>query len=126
MRSHSSKVAIDYALEVGIKNIAPRVQALASKIRAELDTLSGIRPVDPGNHLSAIVTAHITKEGWEAEPFKRALQAKGINTSLIYREGARMDLEPQGIDWVSRISVHYYNTEDDIQALTEALKELLA
>jgi selenocysteine lyase/cysteine desulfurase len=43
---------------------------------------------------------------------------------LIYQEGARYDLARNGAEWVSRMSVHYYNNEAEIAQLDLVLRQL--
>ena len=43
------------------------------------------------------------------------LQANGINTSIVRRSSALLDFERRGLGDVNRASVHYYNTEEEIE-----------
>jgi cysteine desulfurase/selenocysteine lyase len=49
------------------------------------------------------------------------MAGKGINIWISSMLTAPMDFGPRGIDSLSRASVHYYNTEDEIGRLIEAL-----
>ena len=55
--------------------IARRTPALAARLRARLGDLAGVRLLDRGRTLGALVTFEV--EGWQAEPFKAAMDARG-------------------------------------------------
>ena len=52
---------------------------------------------------------------------KRLVGAK-INHSVAPLEAAIIDFTDKKADWAIRISPHYYNTEEEIDALIEAVK----
>jgi selenocysteine lyase/cysteine desulfurase len=56
----------------------------------------------------------------------RTLRERGINTSAIERAYAILDMDEKGVEGALRISPHYYNTEEEVDALVEALRELVA
>jgi selenocysteine lyase/cysteine desulfurase len=115
--------AAGYALEVGIETASSRASALAAYARERLAELPGVRVLDRGPALCAIATAGIA--GREAEPIKLALRARGINTSAADREDAVIDMDEKGVRSALRISPHYYNTADEIDAAVAALAELI-
>lgn len=119
-----SAESVRYAREIGINQIAARSGALAAALRDRLRELDGIRVLDQGPALAAIVT--FTIEGWEAQPFKAALQAKGINSSLTGRSSAQYDFADKDIDWCLRLSPHYYNTEAEVDRVADEIKSLKA
>jgi hypothetical protein len=56
------------------------------------------------------------------EPRPRAYpQARGINVWVSAVGSARWDFEPRSLTSVVRASVHYYNTDDEIDQLIDAL-----
>ncbi len=117
------KAAVDYALHVGLDTIRQRVQVLAQHLRISLKDIPGIKVLDPPNHLSGILTCHV--EGWNASDFQKMLFEHKINSSIVYKEGARLDLGANNIDWASRLSVHYYNTIEEIDTLKALLSNRL-
>jgi len=115
--------AAEYALGVGIEAAAARAGALAAYARERLAELPGVRVLDRGPALCAIATAQIA--GRDAAEVKLALRARGINTSSADREDAVIDMDAKGTRSALRISPHYYNTADEIDAAMAALGELL-
>ncbi|MFE9425914.1 aminotransferase class V-fold PLP-dependent enzyme [Kitasatospora sp. NPDC006697] len=114
--------AVRYALRVGLEPVARRTPALAARLRGQLAAVPGIRTLDGGPAPAALVT--FTIEGWEAGPFKAAMDARGINSALSYREFAQFDFADKAVEWCLRLSPHYYNTEDEVDAVAAAVAEL--
>ena len=115
--------AVAYALEVGIPVAAARASALAAYARERLAEIDGVRVLDRGPALCAIATAAVA--GRDAASIKLALRTRGINTSAADREDAVIDMDEKGTASALRISPHYYNTADEIDAAVAALAELL-
>lgn len=120
----ASGEAARYAGRVGIESIAARSTALASTARRGLATIDGVRLLDRGSELSAIVTFDV--QGWQPEPFQQALRDRRITTSLSYRRYSVLDFEDKNAQWAVRVSPHYYNTEREIETLVETVRELVA
>jgi selenocysteine lyase/cysteine desulfurase len=115
-------VAADYALAWGLDAIEARVGALAESLRARLADISGVAVRDLGRRRSGIVT--FTVAGRPAGDVKAALRALGINVSVSTRAYAQVDMGARGLDALVRASVHYFNTEDEIARLVEAVGRL--
>ncbi|SFB56671.1 Selenocysteine lyase/Cysteine desulfurase [Amycolatopsis marina] len=113
--------AIDYALGWGVERIRDRVYGLAEELRRGLAEVPGVTPQDVGAELCGIVT--FTVEGVAPEDVKTWLGVRGINVSVSRVPSTRLDMENRGIDELVRASVHYYNTEREIQLLLEAVRE---
>ena len=115
--------AAEYALRVGAEAAGERSWALAAYARARLAELDGVRVLDRGPSLCAIATAELG--GRDAETVKLALRARGINTSSPLREDAVIDMDEKRAASALRISPHYYNTAEEIEAAVAALAEVL-
>jgi selenocysteine lyase/cysteine desulfurase len=104
--------AVEYALAIGIDAIAARVTALAAGLRERLATVPGLTLHDQGADRCGIVTFTIAG----TDPFELAarLRARHINISVSTIDFARYDFEARGLDAVDRASVHYYNTEEEL------------
>jgi selenocysteine lyase/cysteine desulfurase len=116
-------VAAAYALEVGLESIQDRVRELARDLRDRLPSLGGVRVLDRGAELGAIVTASV--DGWTPSDIVSTLRSRGINTSAQTRLDAVIDYDAKSTDGALRIAPHYFNTRGDIDHLLEALSEIL-
>lgn len=103
--------AVDYALEWGLDAIWARVRSLADRLRAGLEE-EGLEVRDRGRVRCGIVT--FTVEGREAEAVQRALRERDINVSVSPRSHSLLDAEARRLPDLVRASVHYYNTEDEV------------
>jgi cysteine desulfurase/selenocysteine lyase len=112
-------VAIDYALSWGLDAVEARVTALAEGLRERLRTLDGVHLHDQGQRRCGIVT--FTVDGVHAQDVRRSLAARGVNTSVSSAGSARLDLPRRGLSELVRASVHYYNTDDELDRLVNAL-----
>jgi selenocysteine lyase/cysteine desulfurase len=113
--------AARYAIDAGIERCGLRARSLASTLR---DRLAGFtRVLDRGEHLSAIVTADV---GRSAAEVADELRRQRINVSATFRQWAILDMEDKHAESAVRISPHYYNTEDEIDAVVAALKAALS
>ncbi len=117
-----SAVATRYALRVGIDAISERTTALATRLRDRLAQVPGVRLLDRGQHPAALITFDVA--GWEPTPFKQALDEQRINSALSYRDFAVYDFADKDVDWALRLSPHYYNTEDEVDAVADAVTRL--
>ena len=74
---------------------------------------------DLGAEQCGIVT--FTVEGHEPAGLVDTLLAQGINVSSTTVLGTRLDMEARGLTAMVRASVHYYNSEDEIERFCAAL-----
>ena len=112
-------VAVDYALSWGLDAIETRVTALAESLRERLAALDGVHVHDLGQRRCAIVT--FTVDGVPAQAVQRRLASRGVNTSVSLASSARLDLPRRGLSELVRASVHYYNTDEELDRLVDAL-----
>jgi cysteine desulfurase / selenocysteine lyase len=116
-------VAVRYALEWGLDNIWGRVSSLAEALRSGLNEFPGVIVCDLGRVRCGIVT--FTVKGWDAKEIQMRMRQAKINVSVSVQEYARLDLEPRGLPSVVRASVHYYNSEAEIERFLEVLRTLI-
>jgi len=117
-------VATRYALGVGLEAIAARAPMLAARLRQRLEAIAGVRVLDRGRQLAGSVTVAVA--GWDSQPFQDALTARRINSALSYRDYAVFDFGDKDVDWCSRLSPHYYNTEAEVDLVADAVAEIVA
>jgi selenocysteine lyase/cysteine desulfurase len=115
--------AARYARRVGVDAIAARSPELAARLRTGLDAVPGVRTLDRGPRLGAIVT--FSAQGWEPRPFKAAMDARRVNSALSFREFAQFDFGDKDVDWCLRLSPHYYNTEEEVDLVVAAVADLV-
>lgn len=115
---------MDYALSYGIDAIEERVTALAQRLRGRLVERPGITVHDQGQRRCAIVTFSV--DGVPASTVQQYLSQAGINTSVSETTSAQFDFPGRGLTEIVRASVHYYNTDDEIARLRDALDSLPA
>jgi selenocysteine lyase/cysteine desulfurase len=116
--------AARYAAEVGVESGGRRARELAALVRSKLRDMPGMRVLDRGKELAAIVTVDVA--GWHSPDLVNALRKRGINTSASMGEYAVIDMAEKKASSALRISPHYYNTEAEIELLMEALQSLRA
>jgi cysteine desulfurase / selenocysteine lyase len=115
-------VAVEYALGWGIEAIRARVVALAARLREALGAVSGVAVRDLGREKCGIVS--FTIEGRRPIDVRGLLRAGRINVSVTSLSSTRLDMEARGIESMLRASVHYYNTDDEVDRLVSAVREL--
>jgi selenocysteine lyase/cysteine desulfurase len=63
-------------------------------------------------------------EGIAAGEVQRKLLEMGINVSVSLEESGRLDLAERKIPQLVRASVHYYNSEEEIERFCDAVAQL--
>jgi selenocysteine lyase/cysteine desulfurase len=117
-------VAVEYAQQIGLERIRARVVSLAERLRSRLAEVPGVVVRDLGRRKCGICT--FTTGSVAAEVVRDRLRARRINVSVLTKASARLDLESRGLDTMVRASVHYYNTEAEIEQFVDALLEVLS
>ena len=114
-----SKAAIEYAMQLGLDNIETEVNKLAGYAREQLSALPGWEVLDRGTKKCGIVTAHHTTGS--PSHFSRALASANIHAGFAQTSNAVIDFTEKGVKWALRVSPHYYNTKEEVDALVDAL-----
>ena len=115
-------VAIDYALEVGINNGWKRIDHLAKQLREQLAKIPGVLLHDLGVNKCGIVT--FTIQNNPAHDIQKILLSQKTNVSIPIMEYARLDMASRNLTAIVRASVHYYNTEKEIEVFCSQIKKL--
>ena len=105
--------AVDYALDVGIADIEERVNELADTLRTRLSEIDAVTVRDLGERKCGIVT--FDKTGEAPGDLARRLADLRMFISVTDRESAQLDFGQRRLQAVARASVHYFNTETEIE-----------
>ncbi|NND93673.1 MAG: aminotransferase class V-fold PLP-dependent enzyme [Flavobacteriales bacterium] len=116
------KAAIDYAIDVGLGNIAHYNTTLRNHLLERIRQLSGVYTLDKGTNKANIVT--VKKEGVDLNRFQAILDKNDVLYSVTKRQNALIDFDKKGIDWAIRLSPHYFNTIAEIDRLADILEEV--
>jgi isopenicillin-N epimerase len=109
--------AIDFQAEIGWERIRGRIAELTAHVRRRLGDDRGLAPATPavpGMH--GAMTAFRLPARIEAPVLRRRLWEE-------YRIEAPIIERPEGL--LVRVSTHFYNTEEELDRLAEAMKVLL-
>ena len=112
--------AVRYALGIGLDNIQNRVVALAEQLRTRLTQINGITVNDPGEHKCGIVTFH--KQDEDSFALAARLRNKNINISVTTPASARLDSRFSEHQDFARASVHYFNSEEEVERFCDFVK----
>jgi isopenicillin-N epimerase len=109
--------AIDFQAEIGLNRIRARIAELSAHVRRRMTGLAGLRlwtPAHPALH--GAMTAFRLPECTDAPALRQGLwERHRIEVPIVER--------PDGL--LLRTSTHFYNTEEEVDRLAEALPELL-
>ncbi|HEY0601783.1 MAG TPA: aminotransferase class V-fold PLP-dependent enzyme [Herpetosiphonaceae bacterium] len=116
-------VAVDYALDWGLDAIYARVRGLADQLRAQLGEIPGVTVRDLGVERCGIVTFSLAAK--RVEELRQSLVEQRINVSTTTVTSTRLDMEARQLSEMVRASVHYYNTEEEIERFCTTLATLV-
>lgn len=115
--------AIDYALGWGLDSIWARISGLAATLRTRLLEVPGVEVHDMGDTKCGIVTFSHPKIS--AGQIAEELSKLSINVSTSTPFGTRIDMDSRGLSAIVRASVHYYNSEEEIEYFIQALQSVV-
>ena len=113
-------VALDYAQSFGMNAIQQRIFSLAATLRLRLAEIDGIRLTDEGLEQCGIVT--FMAEQQSSAALQLHFAKHHINVSTSEGSGMLVSFQQRGLSQVIRASLHYYNTEREIDYFIETLK----
>jgi len=116
-------VAIDYALSWGLGSIQARIYHLAKTLRDKLSDIDGIQVTDEGIEKCGIVT--FISDQRNPSDIKNGCAEHKINVSTSKGSGNLVSFQERGLSEVVRASVHYFNTEAEIDYFLEILKQFV-
>jgi selenocysteine lyase/cysteine desulfurase len=118
----AAKEALRYALEIGIEAIAARNRQLDLKLRAGIKRSGKYKIQDRGKEKASIITFSVS--GKSPDEVKKYFYAQNINMNTVSRTSAIYDFAEKELEWVARVSPHYYNTEEEIDIFLDALDKM--
>ena len=113
--------AARYAAAAGVLECGDAARTLAAYARERLAGLPGVRVLDRGPELCAIVTAEVA--GVDAARVVERLREQAISTSATFRSYAVIDMDAKRAASAVRISPHYYNTRREVEIAVFAIEE---
>ena len=116
------KAAVDYAQQVGLDKIWTRIQKISQLLRNELSKVDGITVQDRGSVQSGIVT--FTSDKVEYQKLKKKLAKESIHIAVAPKAAAFLDMQNRGLESMIRSSVHYYNSETEVEKFIRILHDL--
>ena len=116
-------VAIDYALQWDVDITWRRIKSLAYKLRTQLSPLPGVIVRDRGVTQCGIVTFSV--EDKNPDEIVSTLSKDNINVSVTRRNSTLFDMDARGLDSLVRASVHYYNSEEEVERFCRTVEALL-
>ena len=114
--------AVDYALDLGLANIAARIDTLAALLRQRLSAIPGLTVADIGRRKCGIVSMHLS--GKDSSALAAELRRRGFNCSVSSPASTLLDATARRLPDLLRASVHYYNTEDEIERFTAEIARM--
>ncbi len=116
--------AVDYALGWGLDAIAYWVDTLARGLRDRLGEVPGVELRDLGVDRCGIVTFSSPRK--PAAEITAALREQNVNVSVSTPAATLLDARARRLPDLVRASVHYYNTEAEVQRFCDLLAQVLA
>lgn len=111
--------AIRYANDVSLEAITQQNQRLMHRLRAGLQQIDGLVLLDRGSQQSNLLTFHTPRQSLAT--LDAALRRERIIFTVQNAASALIDFQRKGIDWLIRLSPHYFNTLDEMNAVVDAL-----
>ncbi|TAD95553.1 MAG: aminotransferase class V-fold PLP-dependent enzyme [Bacteroidetes bacterium] len=114
--------AVEYMLDLGLENIWQRIQDLSGFLRNKLSQIKGVQVHDLGEVKCGIVT--FTMQNQAAAQIQNKLSKAGVNINFTTLNSTLTDMKARNLTELLRASVHYYNTESEIEVLCNLLENI--
>lgn len=113
--------ALRYLNDLGIDKIFEYSQKIMSTFRKDLSTISDMHLLDVGSELSNILTFY--KESTSVEQIKNLLNTYSVDYTLSYENYAAKKIVDTKVEWLIRLSPHYFNTQEELDCVVEILSK---
>lgn len=114
--------ALQYANTIGLHAIEHYNKGLSERLRENLRN-SGFNVWDWGKYLSSIVT--FSGPDGDLERIQNVLKENNIFFSVTHKNSALIDFTRKNINGIVRLSPHYFNTVEEIDLVSDVLKQAL-
>jgi len=114
--------AVDYALGWGTEAIWARIKVLSQQLRQGLRELPGVELCDLGAEPCGIVSFRLA--GHSSDAVRDHLLEQGINVNVSRAPSTLLDMTRRGIGDLVRTSLHYYNSEEEVERFLQSLFKL--
>ncbi|GAB3552128.1 aminotransferase class V-fold PLP-dependent enzyme [Spirosoma fluminis] len=116
--------AVRYANEVGLETIAQQNQRLMHRLRVGLNQLDGISLLDWGSRQSNILSFHTPRHSLSA--LEALLRCEQVVYTVQYSNSALIDFQRKGVEWIVRLSPHYFNTLEELDEVVDIIGRFLS
>lgn len=114
--------ALRYLNEIGIQKVEDRSKEIMKKLRNNLSAIPSVTSYDLGTKTSNILT--FRKEGKSIEDIQNSFSKNKVYYGISQKHQGQIDFNKKGIDWVVRLSPHYFNTEKEINQISEIIETM--
>jgi cysteine desulfurase/selenocysteine lyase len=118
------KIAVDYAMAVGLDDIRARCRQLSAALRQSLTAIPGVRVHDLGPDPAAIVSFSV--KDYDPLGINRQLFDAKINITTSRPAVALLDSLARQLPTLLRASPHYYNTIEEVATFADAIRAIAA
>jgi len=115
--------AVGYANQLGMEAITGQNQRLMHRLRSGLEKIDGIRLMDQGPVQGNILTFYTDRQ--PLARLETALRQNRVVFTVQYPHFALIDFRRKYIDWVIRLSPHYFNTLEEMDEVVAVIAQSL-
>ena len=115
--------AMEYANNLGLANIEQRIMALSAYCREQLATVPSVALMDHGLRRGGILTLSFDRK--TPEEVAAFLKQQRIRVGVSGGPGSLIDFQQRGIQSLIRVSLHYFNTREEIDLLVSKLRSFV-
>jgi selenocysteine lyase/cysteine desulfurase len=114
--------ALQYYQKIGVEEIESYNQKLMSRLQENLSQIPAVKVYDKGSLQGSILT--FRKSNVDLETTTQKLKDNDIYFSVSSLEWGVIDFQEKGVDWLIRLSPHYFNTFNEIDKVSEIIASL--
>lgn len=114
--------ALRYLNDIGIQNIEKQNGKIMRRLRNNLAAIPSVTCYDLGTETSNILT--FRKNGKTQEEINRIFSEHQVYYGISQKHQGQIDFGNKGIDWVVRLSPHYFNTLEEMDQIAEIIETM--